>query len=247
MLDWLPWLEPVAADADERAAARQPGRRRAREVRLLPPAGARSRRARGAHPHRQGHLLQSRRRPAARRARARRRRDLAAERLHLLRLGACALRRDLFQAHGRRRQAAGRGHRRRSRQALERHRRRLGGADRDADLVRARAHRRAARGRAGRRRHRRRHQRRLVLQLGQPPDAVAGEPTPATWPTPGASWMRAGGATATARRCRACRGRCSRPDPRRSSLPSARCGPSGRPRSAAGCRSPCRSRTPGPC
>ena len=66
---------------------------------VFPAAGARSRRARGAHPHRQGHLLQSRRRPAARRARARRRRDLALQRLHLLRLGACPVRRDLFQAH----------------------------------------------------------------------------------------------------------------------------------------------------
>ena len=82
-----------------------PGRCGARQVAVFPAAGARSRRARGAHAHRQGHLLQSRGRPAARRARARRRRDLALQRLHLLRLGACPLRRDLFQARGRRRPA----------------------------------------------------------------------------------------------------------------------------------------------
>ena len=214
MLDWLPWLEPMAAEQMTAAAARQPGRRRAREVAVLPPAGARSRRARGAHPHRQGHLLQSRRRPAARRARAGRRRDLAAERLHLLRLGACPLRRDLFQAGADVDKLLAEGT----------------GADLDkrwnaivaasvaltaTPIAFGPQHIDALRdGRARRRRDRRRDQRRLVLQLGQPPDAVArrADAAPSALET----------LARDTRRCRACRGRCIRPDPRRNSLPSAR-------------------------
>ena len=69
--------------------------------------------------------------------------------------------------------AAGRGRRCRSRRALERDRRGVGGADRDADRFGPQHIRRAAPGRARRGRDRRRDQRRLVLQLGEPADAVA--------------------------------------------------------------------------
>ena len=52
------------------------------------------------------------------------------------------------------------------------------------------------------------------------------------------------GPTGRPRTCRADRARYIRPDPRRDSLPWARCGPSGRRRWAGESRSPCRSRTP---
>ena len=65
LLDWLPWLEPLARREPDRAAHGAPGRCGAGEIALFPPAGARPRRAAGAHADRQGHLLQSRCRPAA--------------------------------------------------------------------------------------------------------------------------------------------------------------------------------------
>ena len=98
-VEWLPWLEPVAPTEMTNGQLASLVDAARVKSRLLPAAGARPGRARGAHPDRQGHLLQPRRRPAARRARARRRQRVAPERLHLLRLGACAVRRDLLQAH----------------------------------------------------------------------------------------------------------------------------------------------------
>ena len=137
LLDWLPWLEPLAVEAmTERhmAGLVDAARVKSPYFRLL----ARDPDAlRGPDADRQGHLLQPRCRPAAGRARAGRRRDVPLQRLHLLRLGACALRRDLFEARGRRAAPVGRRRRRRSRRALECHRRGLGGAERDADRVRA--------------------------------------------------------------------------------------------------------------
>ena len=174
MLDWLPWLEPVAADRmTERQLASLVDAARVKSdyFRLLARdpdvLEARTRTDKDIFYNPDAGLPRAERELAAAD-------DVAAERLHLLRLGPCPVRGDLFQAGRRRRQAPGRGRRRRSRQALERDRRGVGGADRDADLLRAAAHRCAARGRAGRRRHRRRDQRRVVLQLGQPTDAVAG-------------------------------------------------------------------------
>ena len=173
-LDWLPWIEPMAEAELTDAPHRRPGRRAARQVAVLPPAGARSRRARGAHRTDKDIFYN----PEDGLPRAER--ELAAAATS--RLNGCiycaSVHARFAAIYSKRAEDVDRlldeGRRCRSRRALERDRRGVGGADRDARSPSDRSMSSAcARPASTIRRSSTSIERGLVLQLGQPPDAVA--------------------------------------------------------------------------